>query len=326
MISAFRHALVQEAVYRAAPKRLRAELHERFIDRFEERRAGTGDLDEFAGYHLEQAYRLRTELGESDRRTAQLGEDAGRRLGEAGVRASMRADGSASIALLRRATSIPSVLPGTAKRASMRAGNRIAGCRRSRRRRQTRGCRRPAMASEDRKVEARARMERAYVRSRCSRRSGTNWSTRVSSDPPVRGGGGRPFARPSMAPRWLGPVAIAVNTGVRLEAAERALVYYRARRGLFQPPSVRSRTRCTTALRRCLTRSIAARAPATGDRHLGRANVEVFSGARLPRRVISVVREPSSRQRRRAYEELGQRRAMQNGSVLGEVDLLACDA
>ena len=33
----FRHVLVQDAVYRAAPKRLRAELHERFIDRFEKR-------------------------------------------------------------------------------------------------------------------------------------------------------------------------------------------------------------------------------------------------------------------------------------------------
>ena len=31
----FRHVLVQEAVYRAAPKRLRAELHERFADRLE---------------------------------------------------------------------------------------------------------------------------------------------------------------------------------------------------------------------------------------------------------------------------------------------------
>ena len=50
------------------------------------------DLDEFAGYHLEQAYRLRTELGESDRRTETLAEDAGRRLGEAGIRALKRGD------------------------------------------------------------------------------------------------------------------------------------------------------------------------------------------------------------------------------------------
>ncbi len=31
----FRHVLVQEAVYRAAPKRLRAELHERYADRLD---------------------------------------------------------------------------------------------------------------------------------------------------------------------------------------------------------------------------------------------------------------------------------------------------
>ena len=95
-----------KAVYRAAPKRLRAELHERFIDRFEERRAGTGDVDEFAGYHLEQAYRLRMELGESDRRTAQLGEDAGRRLGVAGFGALKRGDMPATESLLNRAVSL----------------------------------------------------------------------------------------------------------------------------------------------------------------------------------------------------------------------------
>jgi DNA-binding SARP family transcriptional activator len=100
----FRHVLVQEAVYRAAPKRLRAELHERFGDGL----AGDdrAELDEFVGYHLEHAYRLRTELGESDRRTARLAEDGGRRLGEAGVRALKRGDMHATANLLRRATSL----------------------------------------------------------------------------------------------------------------------------------------------------------------------------------------------------------------------------
>ncbi len=102
----FRHVLVQDAVYRAAPKRLRAELHERFIDRYEEREEGGADLDEFAGYHLEQAYRLRTELGESDRRTQTLAEDAGRRLGTAGIRAWKRNDAPATVNLLGRATSL----------------------------------------------------------------------------------------------------------------------------------------------------------------------------------------------------------------------------
>jgi predicted ATPase len=101
----FRHVLLQEAVYRSAPKRLRADLHERFADRLDECYADLADLDEFVGYHLEQAYRLRTELGESDRRTARLAEDAGYRLGEAGVRAWKRADTRAAVGLLRRATS-----------------------------------------------------------------------------------------------------------------------------------------------------------------------------------------------------------------------------
>ena len=103
----FRHVLVQDAVYRSAPKRLRAELHERFIDRFEAREEDIGgDLDEFAGYHLEQAYRLRRELGESDRRTEQLAEDAGRRLGAAGFQALKRGDMSTTVGLLDRAVGL----------------------------------------------------------------------------------------------------------------------------------------------------------------------------------------------------------------------------
>jgi class 3 adenylate cyclase/tetratricopeptide (TPR) repeat protein len=102
----FRHALVQEAVYRSAPKRLRAELHERFADRLDSESPELPDLDEFVGYHLEQAYWLRTELGESDRRTERLAEDGGRRLGDAGIRALKRGDVPATVNLLGRATSV----------------------------------------------------------------------------------------------------------------------------------------------------------------------------------------------------------------------------
>jgi DNA-binding SARP family transcriptional activator len=102
----FRHGLVQEAVYRAAPKRLRAELHERFADRLDETSPDLAELDEFVGYHLEQAYRLRTELGETDRRTERLAEDGGRRLGDAGIRALKRGDVPATAHLLGRATSL----------------------------------------------------------------------------------------------------------------------------------------------------------------------------------------------------------------------------
>ena len=102
----FRHVLVQEAVYRSAPKRLRAELHERYADRLDTESPDLPDLDEFVGYHLEQAYRLRAGLGEANRRVEQLGEDAGRRLGDAGVRALMRGDSSASDNLLSRAIAL----------------------------------------------------------------------------------------------------------------------------------------------------------------------------------------------------------------------------
>jgi DNA-binding SARP family transcriptional activator len=102
----FRHVLVREAVYRAAPKRLRAELHERFADRLDSTAQDLPDLDEFVGYHLERAHDLRSELGERDRRTARLAEDGGRRLGDAGVRALKRGDMPATVNLLTRATSL----------------------------------------------------------------------------------------------------------------------------------------------------------------------------------------------------------------------------
>ena len=100
----FRHVLVQEAVYRAAPKRLRAELHERFADRLDETAADLPERDELSGYHLERAYGLRRELGDSGSTTERLSENAGRRLGAAGMRAWRRGDASATLGLLGRAT------------------------------------------------------------------------------------------------------------------------------------------------------------------------------------------------------------------------------
>ncbi|HSI97382.1 MAG TPA: BTAD domain-containing putative transcriptional regulator, partial [Gaiellaceae bacterium] len=100
----FRHGLVQEAVYRSAPKRLRAELHERFADRLERTREDLPELDELVGYHLEQAFDLRSELGESDAPTQEIGVSAGRRLGAAGTRAFKRGDMHAASNLLERAT------------------------------------------------------------------------------------------------------------------------------------------------------------------------------------------------------------------------------
>ncbi len=98
----FRHVLVQEAVYRATSKAERAELHEQLADHLE----GEGERDEIVGFHLERAYRLNLELGADNRRLLQLANDAGRRLGAAGILAWKRNDVPATVRLLERATDL----------------------------------------------------------------------------------------------------------------------------------------------------------------------------------------------------------------------------
>ena len=67
----FRHLLIRDAAYESIPKEARAELHERFAAGSS---SATGDrtseYDEIVGYHLEQAYRYRAELGTGRRRDA----------------------------------------------------------------------------------------------------------------------------------------------------------------------------------------------------------------------------------------------------------------
>jgi DNA-binding SARP family transcriptional activator/tetratricopeptide (TPR) repeat protein len=103
----FRHILVQQAAYRAIPKSLRAELHERFADWFE-RRAGErpGEYDELLGYHLEQAVRYRGELAPRNDQVRALARRAAGCLEAAGVRAHARGDVSAAVHLLQRASSL----------------------------------------------------------------------------------------------------------------------------------------------------------------------------------------------------------------------------
>jgi class 3 adenylate cyclase/tetratricopeptide (TPR) repeat protein len=98
----FRHLLIRDAAYEGLPKSARAELHERFADWLAERAEDLIEYDEIAGYHLEQAYRYRVELGLLDDATAQLAERASDRLGAAGDRALTRNDISAAITLLHR--------------------------------------------------------------------------------------------------------------------------------------------------------------------------------------------------------------------------------
>ncbi|MGZ4151313.1 MAG: ATP-binding protein, partial [Actinomycetota bacterium] len=100
----FLHALIRDAAYRGVLKRTRAELHEAFVDWVE---SSTGDrtreYEEIRGYHLEQAYRIRTELGVPDDHVAAIGRRAATYLGSAGRRALARGDLPAAERLLRRA-------------------------------------------------------------------------------------------------------------------------------------------------------------------------------------------------------------------------------
>ena len=98
----FRHALIRDAAYAGLPKKIRADLHER-AGALMERRGVAGEL---VGYHLEQAYRYRDQLGVMDDATLALGAHAGELLGAAGKRALSRGDAAAAVNLLTRAAAL----------------------------------------------------------------------------------------------------------------------------------------------------------------------------------------------------------------------------
>ena len=99
----FHHVLVRDVAYNGLPKADRARLHERHADWLD----GEQDApDEIVGYHLEQAYRYRAELGPPNRRARQLAADAGARLGAAGMRSARRGDIPSATNLLGRAIAL----------------------------------------------------------------------------------------------------------------------------------------------------------------------------------------------------------------------------
>jgi class 3 adenylate cyclase/tetratricopeptide (TPR) repeat protein len=102
----FRHLLMRDAAYEALPKAERAELHEQFADWLAEHGTELVELDELLGYHLEQAYRYRQELGPPDAHGRALAARAGERLKVAGRRAIERQDFGAALALHERAADL----------------------------------------------------------------------------------------------------------------------------------------------------------------------------------------------------------------------------
>jgi class 3 adenylate cyclase len=103
----FRHLLLRDATYDSIPKQTRAELHEMFAV-WGERVAGPRlrEIEEIVGYHLEQAWHYRVELGIDDQRNQRLAAAAARRLGAAGRRGLGRGDLPAASNLLERAVAL----------------------------------------------------------------------------------------------------------------------------------------------------------------------------------------------------------------------------
>jgi class 3 adenylate cyclase len=102
----FRHLLIRDAAYEALSKADRAGLHERFARWLEARGTGLVELDELAGYHLEQAFGYRCELGPADENARRLAADAAAHLEAAGRRAMDRGDTGAAVNLLERAEAL----------------------------------------------------------------------------------------------------------------------------------------------------------------------------------------------------------------------------
>jgi class 3 adenylate cyclase/tetratricopeptide (TPR) repeat protein len=103
----FGHILVRDVAYARLLKEARSNLHQRFAtwlaDKVGER---VGEFEEIIGYHLEQAFQYRRDLGPLDEEGRVLGALAASRLGAAGARAHGRGDLPAGVKLLERAVAM----------------------------------------------------------------------------------------------------------------------------------------------------------------------------------------------------------------------------
>ncbi|MEA2477448.1 MAG: hypothetical protein QOC87_1647 [Actinomycetota bacterium] len=100
----FGHIMIRDAAYQGMPKELRADLHEQFAHWLEVK---TGErvreYEEILGYHFEQSFKLREELGPLDDHAKELGDRAVELLSSSGNKAYARADMPAAANLLGRA-------------------------------------------------------------------------------------------------------------------------------------------------------------------------------------------------------------------------------
>jgi class 3 adenylate cyclase/tetratricopeptide (TPR) repeat protein len=102
----FGHGVIRDTTYGSMLKRTRVALHERFVtwaERVNRERGRETEFEEILGYHLEQSYRYRLELGPLDDEGREVGRRAAAKLASAGARALARTDMPAAADLLGRA-------------------------------------------------------------------------------------------------------------------------------------------------------------------------------------------------------------------------------
>jgi predicted ATPase/class 3 adenylate cyclase len=177
----FRHILIRDAAYRSLPKEARAELHERFAG-WIEGMAGPRltELEEIAGYHLEQAHRFLAELGPVDAEAERLAAGASERLESAGRRALLRGDLSATVGLLQRAAALvhgddargAALLPDLG--AALIAAGRLAEAAEA-----LEDARRAAEAAADEPAAARAHVQRQFLALQRGESAGTEEAVAV---------------------------------------------------------------------------------------------------------------------------------------------------
>jgi tetratricopeptide (TPR) repeat protein len=103
----FTHILVRDAAYDLLPKRRRADLHVAYAEWLRGRPERGSAADEIVGYHLEQAYEYRSQLGRAgDDRHRELAAQASAHLSHAGRRALVAGDRGGAANLLERAAAL----------------------------------------------------------------------------------------------------------------------------------------------------------------------------------------------------------------------------
>jgi class 3 adenylate cyclase len=98
----FRHLAIRDAAYEALSKADRAELHKGFAA-WLDANVQLPEQDELVGYHLEQSYQYRAQLGPVDDAERVVAAEAAARLEAAGRKSLLRGDALAALNLLGRA-------------------------------------------------------------------------------------------------------------------------------------------------------------------------------------------------------------------------------